>query len=175
MNDGHFEMIVPFVNYQKYVTGAATQATIQQRMTRAQGATLLRVYFGIYNIDETTATTYTHPDSTIATYNTLMDGLRLQDFTLSPTDGTAWLYNERNFKDSCMLSLLQYRSSFVHIDNWCGASICNNDDSVLNGLSLDSDRTWSATANTTNLAFRYYMYYTTQKQLTISRGAITLY
>ena len=44
-------MIVPFVNYQKYVTGAATQATIQQRITRAQGATLLRVYFGIYNVN----------------------------------------------------------------------------------------------------------------------------
>jgi hypothetical protein len=50
-----------------------------------------------------------------------------------------------------------------------------NDDSVLNGLSLDSDRTWAVTANTVATAYRYYMYYTTQKKLTISRGAITLY
>ena len=98
VNNGNFSLIVPFVNYQKYVTSAAGQATIQQRITRAQGATLLRVYFGIYHIDETTITTYSHNDIPITTYNTMMDGLRMQDFTLSPTDGTAWLYNEQNFR-----------------------------------------------------------------------------
>ena len=175
VSNGDFNLMVPFVNYQKYVTSTAGQATIQQRITRAQGVSLLRVYFGIYHIDETTITTYSHNDTPITSYNTMMDGLRMQDFTLSPTDGTAWLYNERNFRDSCMLNLLQYRSNFIHIDNWCGSSICNNDDSILNGLSLDSDRTWSATANTASAAYRYYMYYTTQKKLTISRGAITLY
>ena len=175
VSNGNFNLMVPFVNYQKYVTNTATQATIQQRITRAQGVSLLRVYWGVYNITESDITTYNHNDASIVSYNTMMDGLRMQDFTLSPTDGTAWLYNERNFKDSCMLSIAQYRSSFVHIDNWSGNSICNNDDSILNGLSLDSDRTWSATATTANAAYRYYMYYTTQKKLTISRGAITLY
>ena len=98
-----------------------------------------------------------------------------QDFSLSPTDGTAWLYNKRKFKDSCLLHFSQYRSNFVHVDNWSGSSICKTDDSKINEFSLDSDRTWAVTANTVAAAYRYYMYYTTQKKLRISRGAITLY
>ena len=104
----------------------------------------------------------------------MMDGLRLQDYTLAVADGTAWLTNERNFKNSCMQSLQQYKQNFVHIDNWCGASPCNNDDTVLNGLSLDSDRTWSVTTTTPNTAFKYYLFYTTQKKLVISKGTLAL-
>jgi hypothetical protein len=77
-----------------------------------------------------------------------MDGLRLQDFTLRIADGTAWLTNERNFRDSSLLCLQQFKDQFVHIDNWCGASPCENDDSALNGLSLDTDRTWSIQVGT---------------------------
>ncbi len=54
-----------------------------------------------------------------------MDGLRLQDFTLKVADSTHWLYNERNFRDSRMQSLQQFKANFVHIDNWCGASPCS--------------------------------------------------
>ena len=104
----------------------------------------------------------------------MMDGLRLQDFTLSVADGTAWLYNERNFSNSAMQSLEQWKNNFVHIDNWGGNAPCNNDDTLLNGLSLDSDRTWSVTTTTPNLAYKYYMFYTTQKKLVISRGSLTL-
>ena len=82
------------------------------------------------------------------TYNTMMDGLRLQDFTLTVADSTPWLYNERNFKNSAMQSIQQFKQNFVHIDNWCGASPCDNDDTLLNGLSLDTDRTWSVLTTT---------------------------
>ena len=67
VSDGHFEMIVPSVNNQKYVTNTATQATIQQRITHAQGVTLLKVYFGMYNITESDITTYSHNDAPITT------------------------------------------------------------------------------------------------------------
>ena len=73
-----------------------------------------------------------------------------------------------------MQSLEQWKNNFVHIDNWCGNALCENNDTLLNGLSLDSDRTWSVTTTTTNTAFKYNMFYTTQKKLVISRGTLTL-
>ena len=73
-----------------------------------------------------------------------------------------------------MLSLKQFKSNFVHIDNWCGASPCQNIDSVLNGLSLDTDRTWSVQTVTPSAAYRYYAFFTTQKKLVISKGSLTL-
>jgi len=147
---------------------------MQQRLNSSYGSTLLRVYFGVYQNLEETINTYTHNDSFITSYNTYMDGLRLQDFTLTTADSTPWIVNERNFRDSCMLSLKQFKGNFVHIDNWCGASPCQNIDSVLNGLSLDTDRTWSVQTVTPSAAYRYYAFFTTQKKLVISKGSLTL-
>ena len=147
---------------------------MQQRLNSSYGSTLLRTYFGVFNDTETEATAYSHSDAYITSYNTYMDGLRLQDFTLQPSDGTHWLYNERNFINSCIQSQQQYKANFIHIDNWCGASLCENDDSVLNGLSLDSDRTWSVQVTTPSAALKYYLFFTTQKRLVISKGVLSI-
>ena len=174
VNNGTFNLIVPFVYGQKYNASASTSSAMQQRLNLSSGVSLLRIYFGCFNATEDVLTTYQHNDSCITSYNTYIDGLRLQDFTLSTADSTHWLANERNFNESSILTLKQFKTNFIHIDNWCGAAPCLNDDTILNGLSLESDRTWSIQTVTVSAAYRYYMYYTTQKKLTISRGSISL-
>ena len=158
---------------------------MQQRINSSYGSTLLRTYFGIFHGTETNATVYTHNDSFITDYNTYMDGLRLQDFTLKIADGTAYLANEQSFRDSSMLTLQKFKEQFVHINNWCGASPANNNDSMLNGLSLDSDRTWSVQANLGTVpndagnpvvyyGLKCYLFFTIQKKLVISKGSINV-
>ena len=169
-----FSMVVPFVRGQKFASAASAGASMQQRISKSDCSTLLRTYFSIFTDVETSRDAYNHSDANILTYNTMMDGLRLQDFTLSVADGTAYLCNERNLQNSAMQSIKQYKQNFVHIDNWCGNAPCINDDTLLNGLDLDTDRTWSVSTTTTNLALKYYMFYTTQKKLVISRGTLTL-
>ena len=176
VNNGEFSIITPFVYCQKYASSSGTANAMQQRINASYGSTLLRTYFGIFHNTETSRFAYTHNDSFVVDYNTYMDGLRLQDFTLKASDSTHWLYNERNFQGSCMQSLQQFKGSFVHVDNWCGSSPCTTDDSVLNGLSLESDRTWSMQCNNhaTPAAYKFYLFYTTQKRLVISKGVISL-
>ena len=147
---------------------------MQQRHNSSYGSTFLRTYFGFLSNAESDLTTYTHKDGLITSYNTYMDGLRLQDYTVSIADSTHWLTNERNFRDSCIMNIGQYKTNFVHFDNWCGSSPCKNDDSSLNGLSLDSDRIWSIQTITPSAAYRYYAFFTTQKKLVISKGSLTL-
>ena len=174
VSNGEFSLIVPFVLCQKYNASASTSSAMQQRLNSSYGSTLLRTYFGIFSNNESDLTTYTHNDGLITSYNTYMDGLRLQDYTVSIADSTHWLTNERNFRDSCIMNIGQFKTNFVHIDNWCGASPCQNDDSSLNGLSLDTDRTWSIQTVTPSAAYRYYAFFTTQKKLVISKGSLTL-
>ena len=81
-------MILPFVQHQKYVTGSATTASIQQRMNSNSGATLLRAYFGIYPL-----TAYSHNDSFVVSCHTYMDRLRLLRFNLV-MQHTGFLMNE---------------------------------------------------------------------------------
>ncbi len=147
---------------------------MQRRLNSSYGSTLLRTYFDIFSNTESDLTTYTHHDGLITSYNTYMDGLRLQDYTVYIADSTHWLTNERNFRDSCIINMGQYKTNFVHIDNWCASSPCQTDDSSLNGLSLDSDRTWSIHTVTPSATYRYYACFTTQKKLVISRGSLTL-
>ena len=173
VNEG-FSMIVPFVYCQKYAAAQATGASMQQRITKNNGSSLLRTYFSIFSNVDTELDAYTHLDAHLTSYNTMMDGLRLQDFTLSVADSTSWLYNERNFRNSSMQSLKQFKQNFVHIDNWCGSAPCENDDTILNGLNLDSDRTWSVITTTPNASYKYYLFYTTQKKLVISKGTLAL-
>ncbi len=92
-------MIVPFVNGQKYAASASAGASMQQRINSTNGSTLLRPYFRIFINGEKDLNAYTHSDAAILSYNTVMDGLRLQDYTLAVADGTAWLTNERNFNN----------------------------------------------------------------------------
>jgi hypothetical protein len=185
VNNGEFSLITPFVYCQKYALGGnATSMSMQQRLNSSYGSTLLRAYFGAFHGTESNATVYTHNDTYIVDYNTYMDGLRLQDYTLRIADGTAWLTNERNFRNSSLLGLQQFKDQFVHIDNWCGASPCENDDSALNGLSLDTDRTWSIQVGTlgtvpndgggTYYGLKFYAFFTTQKKLVIFKGVLSL-
>ena len=66
---------------------------MQQRINSTNGVNLLRTYFSIFVNGETDLNAYTHTDASIISYNTMMDGLRLQDYTLAVADGTAWLTN----------------------------------------------------------------------------------
>ena len=85
---------------------------MQQRINSTNGSTLLRTYFSVFNNNETDLSAYTHPDSNIVNYNTMMDGLRLQDFTLTSADSTPWLYNESCFRNSAMQSIQQFKQNF---------------------------------------------------------------
>ena len=86
-----------------------------------------------------------------------------------------------------LLTLQQYKDQCIHVDNWCGASPANNDNGMLNGLSLDTDSTWSiqanlgvvpndaaAAPNTIYYGLKCYLFFTTQKKLVISRGSLTV-
>ena len=105
-------MIVPFVKCQKYAAATA-EISIQQRISKSDGASLLRTYFSIFTDGEVNDNAFNHTDVNILTYNTMMDGLRLQDFTLSIADGTAWLYNERIFSNSAMQCLRQWKTILI--------------------------------------------------------------
>ena len=86
-------MIVPLVYCHKYVSGLSSQSAMQQRLSISHGSTLLRTYCRVFaGIILTSQHTIL---SSVLSYNTYMDGLRLQDFTLQPSDATHWLYNKK--------------------------------------------------------------------------------
>ena len=176
VNSEGFTINVPFTYCQKLITPSSTSTAIKQRINRTYGSHLLRCYTAVYDQLEADLTMFNHPDRNIIDYNSFMDGLRLQDYTIKVSDSTHWLTNERNFQGSCIQALQQYKDHCVHIDNWTGDPSCLRDDTVAAGLELGSDRTYSVQYNNAVGAatYRIYLYFITQKQLVISKGILNV-
>jgi len=120
-----------------------------------------------------------HSDVHLGGYNTSLDGVRLQDFTLSAEDSTHWLVNEPYLRGSCILNCEQYKNQCMHIDSWTGRPVCEEDDTVDNGLSLDADKTYGVTYNTlyniSNVTtYQHYLFFVVQRQLSIRGNQIGL-
>jgi hypothetical protein len=188
--------------------GASTNSfAMQQRITRGYGQRLLRCYTSIFGsetiansnqcivtgtLPKTVAgdlaiigfatrafTINQHNDTPLSAYNTTLDGIRLQDFTLSAEDATHYLVNEPYLRGSCIINVEQYKNQCVHIDSWTGNPVCMEDDTTDNGLSLDSDKTYGITYNTLNnitssTQLNHYLFFVVQRTLMIRGNQISL-
>ncbi len=72
-------------------------------------------------------------------FNSFMHGLHIQDITISLDDATLFLLNPPHLIKWKLYSILsQYKMNFTHIDSWGGQAICKSDDTVTNGLGLET-------------------------------------
>ena len=107
-----------------------------------------------------------------------MDGVKLQDFPLQPSDSFHWLVNEFYCRGSCILTLEQFKNACFHIDSWTGSPVCQEDDTIENGLSLDVDRTigynYTLSNPTSQTQFLHHLWFVVQRTLTIKGNMIGL-
>lgn len=177
VNTDGFTLTVPYVYSTKTsVTSAATSFSMQQRVTRGYGQRLLRCYSAMFNGASTLAG-LTHSDALISSYNTSLDGIRLQDFPLRVADSTHWLVNEPLIRDSCYLTLEQFKNQAFHCDSWTGKAVAQEDDTVDNGLSLDADKTYGISYDTITAAVatqQHYLWFVVQRTLSIKGNQIIM-
>ena len=67
----------------------------------------------------------------------------------------------------------------MHIDSWTGNPVCQEDDTIINGLSLDSDKTYGVTYSTlhnisTATSVYHYLFFVVQRTLAIKGSQISL-
>lgn len=171
---GGFSITIPYIYSQLLSTSTGTNIAIQQRLNRSYGESLLRTYLGVFNTTNKWYSTMDHDVAPITSYNTTMDYIKLQDFTLANSDSTDWLVNNQHFQGSCMLSQYQYYFNWIHIDNFCANSVADTDPTVSDGLMLNGDKTWAANLTVTSAAYRVYAFFVCQKTLTIAANSITV-
>jgi hypothetical protein len=87
--------------------------------------------------------------------------------------GEHFLYNNRNLKGCAIDSLPNYNIEFCHIDNFTGKPVCEIDQTVEDGLSLEDYRQHSLQILGTNTGFGntsivWYVVYVAQRTLNIS-------
>jgi hypothetical protein len=165
VNENGFELIFPYVYNTRTSAPSSSSLSIQQRITRSYGSRLLRCYNMITPNASFTGTASAiqfvgdtgfaphlnfHNSRFIGSYNTSIDQIRLQDLALSPTDGTAYLYNEYFLRGCCYITKEQYDNQFFHLDSWTDKHASDDTDDVMDGLDLASDKTYGFTALSLN-------------------------
>ena len=165
--------------------GVTTQISVDAAhmlpLTIGDGSTIV----GFTNVSndgtlaQTGFTTNQHNDSCLGAYNTSLDGIRLQDFTVSASDSTHYLINEPYLRGSCILNVEQYKNQCMHIDSWTGKPVCQEDDTIVNGLSLDADKTYGVTYPTLynitgSTMLNHYLWFVVQRTLAIKGNHILL-
>ena len=108
-------------------------------------------------------------------YNTNLDGNRIQDFNVDVAENLHWLVNKENLRGSCILDSRMYNETFTHVENFCNKPICEIDLTQQQGLSLDTDRIYSFNCNIkVAAAYKAYMFFVTSRTLVIQGNNIAL-
>ena len=154
-------------------TGTAASGFISQAETNntAQDHSLSTLtnsgtYLGVTN----SANSYV----TAMTYQSQIDSINiLTNNQYNVFLGEHWLYNRDNMKHSAVKGIYDYNIEFVHLDNFTGKPICEIDQTVEDGLSLQDYRqhqlAFTATAGGAGApALNWYVTYVTQRTLNIS-------
>ena len=97
--------------------------------------------------------------------------MRLQEFSPNSTISEDWMLNQSLLNRSSVLSINQYRYQWCHIDSWTNGNnpICETDDTVIGGLDLTDEKTYTINA-TLDGGRLSYLYAVVQRKLIIKPG-----
>jgi hypothetical protein len=171
-----FSIIVPFVYSQKYSAPSGSAGSIFQRFNRGHGSRISRFYWGVFNATESGSTTLDHSNiqcSKVINYYTTMNNMRCQEFPVDCTASLDWLVNNSDIDNTAILSVNQYKYLFCHMENYSGQRPSETDDSIINGLSLDEEKTFGVYIVSPSAMFlNHWLFTVVQRELKIGGGQI---
>jgi hypothetical protein len=187
-------MPFPFVFVQRNTATSGSWA-ITNNMSRGYGSRLLCALTSIFNPTETNNLSGDHSINelirsggtggvyTSLAYNTLLDQIPILTqnnvavMGAGIAAGEQFLVNKNKLTDSAVNSILNYNIDFVHIDSFVDQSVplCKADFSVVDGLPLDSNHTYTFVSygvSTSSVTHNVYTCFVAQKTLNISAQGI---
>lgn len=173
-------MLVPYVTCNKYTSTAGITQNVQQRLNRAWGRTLLRVYHSAFNSVETEVHAYNNYNvggaNTVKTFYTTLDNDRLQEVSLDCATLDDYLFLQEMLKGTSFQSATHFQSNWSWIDDWTGRSPSEYKRMDIGecGLTLAQERLWQIYMTTQSVALNHYSFFVTQKMLTITPSQIMI-
>ena len=178
-------------------TATSGSGSITSQLSRGYGQRLLFAAVSIFNPTETNNTAQDHSVQALISsgtgtngnysnlsYNTQLNGIPIMTnnnisiIGSGTQNGEQWLYNKSKLYNSCLSSLQAFNCDFVHIDSFIGPdSLCNADLTVLDGLDLASNQTYSFTyfgTSGTSVTHNIYLVFACQKTLNLTPSGIVI-
>lgn len=139
------KMVIPYPTVSTYALGTSTSTAVQHRVGRSFGSTLLRIYSSEYNTANagTLHSNFNNiAGSKTSSFNTQLNGQRLQDDNLNVAESLQWQYISRLLEGSAVTSMNDHMSmGAAFIDDWSAVRQslpdAKDDDMILSGLPLN--------------------------------------
>jgi hypothetical protein len=179
MSTNGLRLLVPYTYTNKYTSNATISQNVQQRINRAWGRTLLRIYHSVFNLDETSHFAYDNTNVSGAKVNefyTSLDNDRLQEMNISCVRQEDYMMLKELIKGTSYQSSRHYQDNWSWVDEWTGTSPVHYRKMDIGecGLSLAQERLWQIFLTTANAAYNHYSFFITQKMLSITPSQITI-
>lgn len=167
-------VLCPYVYHHEQALAAGANQSIQLRLNRSHGRSLLKVYHTPF-MNDAAANYFRHDARSLTSIYTALDNERNQDMNINPStlEHVPWLKDV--LRGSALPDWGSTLINWVWIDDFTGAPSCEwkTTDSVECGLDLTQERIWSV-VQTLTAARSTHTFFVTQKYLTIAPGNITL-
>lgn len=138
------------------------------------GINLKRIYYVLWNQNETANTMYDHDndsDAKYETFHTEMDGRRLQEYDLDTSINEDYYYLKGLLKNTCIRNAKSYALQSVWIDHWDNFEQLDNAEQ---GMPLDRQYMYQWKSTTASATHIHSAYVVTQRKMTIANGLILL-
>jgi hypothetical protein len=175
-------------------TATSGSGAITSQLSRGYGQRLLFAAVSIFAPTETGNTSQDHSvqsllTATSGTYSNLSYNTQLNNIPIMTNNnisiigsgtqnGEQWLYNKSKLYNSCLSSLPAFNCDFVHLDSFIGPdSLCNADLTVLDGLDLSSNQTYSFVyfgTSGSSVTHNIYLVFSCQKTLNLTPSGIVI-
>lgn len=191
-------LLMPYVYYNRIpLNGTSQTATVKYQ--RANGSKLLKLYWSVYNNNETGITVYDHnnlrltpgvvdpavltlpwiPGAKVQSFYTNIDNDRTSQFNYNCLTFDDYKVKQDTLRGSGILSSDEYYYNWVWVEDftdnnpvWRNKSV--PEENCITGLSLDNERIYTIYSTTTNANYNHYIYAVCQKLLIISPAGIVI-
>lgn len=185
MSTNGLRVLCPYMIAQKYTSTASETQNVQQRLNRAWGRSLLRVYHSVFNESERNHLAYDNNNldgAKVKELYTTLDNDRLQESNLVAYKTGSTSANEdyqalaELIKGTSYQSPTHFQMNWSWVDDWTGRSPVHHRvyDIAETGLSLSTERLWQIYLSMTSAAYNHYSFFITQKLLTITPSQIMI-
>lgn len=174
---------IPYIYSYKQNPGTGNNHSLSLRFNTAHGKKLRRIYYAPFNNDETLVYAFDRSNQNGTTgvkeFYTLLNNERLQEFNVTTVDAKDFMIISNKIKESAVVSLGFYRSSWFWCDDFTSEKELHSRESqditLSSGVDLSSEQKYDIyVTNNASRAYNHYNFAITEKELMIRPGQIVV-
>lgn len=171
------QMVMPYVYSYLYSSSSGTSSSVSQRLNAGHGQRLLNVYHALHNTskDHNLAQDISNIDNAkLVSFQSNLDNQNLQEFVPLCAENEDYVLMKPILENSVIQSSNVFKANRCWIDSWRKGRSCDwkENDTVIDGLPLDSERIWNIEQTTAEVALRQYTFFVVQRTLNIDPSGI---